>query len=255
MQSKTRFYDRYHLQNKGYKQVIGRHNFTYFYILRFLHLADILPLPLPTKNVPRLKVLDVGCGVGTLATFLATEGAEVTGLDVSPRAIALANKAKKELQLDRVSFTQGELKKGRGQYDVVLCTEVIEHIPDDLAFLSLLASHLKPGGKLILTTPSSTNWLYKMGFYVSFDKRVGHLRRYTEAELMLLFRKTKLFSVRKVQPVEGPLRNILFTTKLGFLIKGIRGPLVPFFHWLDELSASIGGATDIQVLAVKRLVR
>lgn len=242
------FYDRYHRQNHGTAKVIGDSNFTYFYILDFLHRADILPLA-PSRTRP-LKVLDIGCGVGTLALYLATKGAEVTGWDVSPRAIRFAQATAKQLGVTTATFQVAELSRGQADYDVVICTEVIEHIPDDQLFAQLLASHLKPGGKLVLTTPSSDNWLFRHGYYQEFDQRVGHVRRYTPASITRTLKQADL-KVKNLRTVEGPLRNLLFTTKLGFLIKGIRGPLVPLFHVFDSWSAQLAGAADIQVIATK----
>jgi len=239
----SHFYDSFHKKNNFYQKIIDGRNFTYFYILQFLQEPCI-------KTVARPRILDVGCGVGALALYLAKQGGRVIGIDISPQAIKIANYARQANHLRSVIFKSGELRAGSGDFDQVICTEVIEHIQDDAKFLQLIKSQLKTGGILLLTTPSQENWLYRWGFYRQFDQRVGHLRRYTVKSLTQLLARHG-FKIIKVKPVEGPPRNILFTTRLGGLIKFMKGPLVPIFHWLDQLAAQIWGASDIMILASK----
>jgi hypothetical protein len=59
------------------------------------------------------------------------------------------------------------------------------------------------------------------------------------------------FKIIRVQTHESILRNLLFTTKLGIVIKFIKGPLIPLFHKIDEAMIPIFGASDIIVLAQK----
>ena len=242
--SSQEFYDQYHAWNHNapYQGVIRPNNFTYWYILPLFQQA------LKGKQLDKVSVLDVGCGVGTLSLFLGAEGAKVVGVDISPQAVQIAKAAGVAANLGRVKFEQGELQKGKQNYDLVVCSEIIEHVPDQNDFLKKIYSNLKSDGKLVLTTPSRKNVLYRLGFYKGFDAKVGHLRRYTENELQALLEKHG-FQVTMIRGVEGPLRNILFTTPLGFFIRGIKGPLIPLFHFFDEISVKIFGASDIQVIA------
>lgn len=197
-------------------------------------------------------ILDIGCGVGALSFYFARHGAKaVAGLDVSSRAIDIAQVAQAELRLPNLFFKRGELVASMYAFDTIFCSEVIEHIKDDETFLDILWSNLKPGGVLILTTPTKENVLYSLGFYRKFDTEVGHERRYTKQQLLEIVTKHG-FTVTTMRAVEGPLRNILFTTKLGFLIKGIKGPLVPLFHFFDRCSAVLFGASDLQIIAKKQ---
>lgn len=239
----TLFYDDYHKKNDRFNKVISRNNFTYFYILELLHKPYVL-------RKLHGRVLDVGCGVGTLVLYSSKWAKYVVGLDVSERAIAISEEARRHLQLKSVRFVRSEISSYIGAFDCILCTEVIEHVPDDETFLETLHSNLADQGLLVLTTPSSESLLYKLGFYKSFDAEVGHLRRYTEASLTELL-KAKGFRIVFLRSVESPLRNVLFTTRLGFIIRFIKGPLIPVFHWFDRTIARILGATDIQVIAQK----
>lgn len=239
----TTFYNRYHQKNQRFFSVIKEPNFTYWYILKRLYSAF-------PQGFSTLKVLDVGCGVGTISLFLASKGATVKGIDISSRAVEIAQEAQKALRLPQLRFELGELQKGKGQYNLITCCEVIEHIPDEQTFARQLYSHLQPGGTLLLTTPSLNNVLYRVGFYTRFDQEVGHLRRYTPDTIRYTLTSVG-FQVVSIHQVEGPLRNLLFTTKLGVLIRFIRGPLIPAFHWLDQLSGRLFGFSDLQVVAQK----
>ena len=99
--------------------------------------------------------LDVGCGAGLLAEPLARLGATVTGLDAAPALIAVAREhaAGQGLEID---YRAGELEGLEGQFDLVTCMEVIEHVADPAAFVRALARHLAPGGLLIMSTPNAT---------------------------------------------------------------------------------------------------
>jgi 2-polyprenyl-6-hydroxyphenyl methylase / 3-demethylubiquinone-9 3-methyltransferase len=101
--------------------------------------------------------LDVGCGAGLLAEPLARLGAKVTGLDAAPELIAVAREhaAGQGLEID---YRAGELETLGGQFDLITCMEVIEHVADPAAFVTALARRLAPGGLLILSTPNATGW-------------------------------------------------------------------------------------------------
>ena len=99
--------------------------------------------------------LDVGCGAGLLAEPLARLGATVTGLDAAPELIAVAREHAAGQGLD-IDYRAGELEGLEGQFDLVTCMEVIEHVADPAAFVRALARHLTPGGLLIMSTPNAT---------------------------------------------------------------------------------------------------
>ncbi len=238
------FYDRYHLKNQAYSGVIARNNFTYWYILRTLHQPLL-------KQLKKFTVLDVGCGVGTLALYLAQICESVVGIDVSERAIGIAKQAKQSTQSHNLIFKQSLLKQFSTKFDLIICTEVIEHVPNPPYFVELLVNNLEYKGWLLLSTPNRDNWLTRIGYYRNFDQEVGHLRRYSVSEICQLLEQNGL-KVKHKETVEGPLRSLLFTSKLGILIKVIKGPLIPLFHRLDEIFGNIFGNSDIVILAQKQ---
>lgn len=108
------------------------------------------------KPLAGKRALDVGCGAGLLAEPLARLGAEVTGVDAAEEnvAVARAHAAGSGLAID---YRAGELGSlGLGRFDLVTAMEVLEHVADKGAFLGELASHLAPGGLMVLSTPNRT---------------------------------------------------------------------------------------------------
>lgn len=103
------------------------------------------------------KALDVGCGAGLLAEPLARLGASVTGIDASQELISVA-KEHARAGLFEIEYVAGELSSLEGEFDLITCMEVIEHVRDPSAFIALLASRLSKNGLLILSTPNATGW-------------------------------------------------------------------------------------------------
>lgn len=101
--------------------------------------------------------LDVGCGAGLLAEPLARLGAAVTGLDASPELIAVAQEHARAGGLE-IDYRAGELAELTGQFDLITCVEVIEHVADPAIFVKALAKRLAPDGLLVLSTPNQTSW-------------------------------------------------------------------------------------------------
>lgn len=105
-------------------------------------------------------VLDIACGDGRLAAFVAVAGARfVLGVDLSRIGMIAGLKrwAKKQPHsLHRGGFAQADyqaLPTATGTFDVVIAAEIIEHVPDPRMFLSKVVQPLKTNGTLIITTP------------------------------------------------------------------------------------------------------
>ena len=100
--------------------------------------------------------LDVGCGAGLLCEPLARLGAEVTGVDAAAENIAVACAHAEGAGLD-IRYMTGELAAlDTGEFDLVTCLEVLEHVADKRAFVHQLATRIAAGGLLILSTPNRT---------------------------------------------------------------------------------------------------
>lgn len=103
------------------------------------------------------SALDVGCGAGLLTEPLARLGARVTGVDAAPEVIAVARDHASRAGLE-IDYRTGDVQELQGQFDLVTCMEVIEHVADPAAFLRALSARIAPEGLLIMSTPNSTGW-------------------------------------------------------------------------------------------------
>jgi 2-polyprenyl-6-hydroxyphenyl methylase/3-demethylubiquinone-9 3-methyltransferase len=102
------------------------------------------------------SALDVGCGAGLVCEPLARLGAEVTGVDAAAENIAVARAHAEGAGLD-IRYMTGELAAlDTGEFDLVTCLEVLEHVADKRAFLHQLATRVAAEGLLILSTPNRT---------------------------------------------------------------------------------------------------
>lgn len=104
-------------------------------------------------------LVDVGCGGGLFSEALAESGASVTGLDVAPKALAVARLHLHEsgLEVDyRESTAEAHAAEHGEAADVVTCMEMLEHVPDPGAVVSACAAMLKPGGHAFFSTINRT---------------------------------------------------------------------------------------------------
>ena len=125
----------------------------------FRPLHEINPLRLEWINarVPLAgkRVVDVGCGGGILAESIAKKGATVTGIDLSEKALKVADLHSLESGVPvRYEYISAEDLAARepGQYDVVTCMEMLEHVPDPAAVVKACATLVKPGGHVFFST-------------------------------------------------------------------------------------------------------
>ena len=100
------------------------------------------------------QILDLGCGQGHITEKIrqAVKGAEITGLDYSISAIEYATE-----HFPQVDFAVGDAYDSpyaSGFFDVVVCNNLWEHVPDPLFLLSRIKRIIKPGGYIIVSTPS-----------------------------------------------------------------------------------------------------
>jgi len=134
-----------------------------------------------------LKILDVGCGTGVNAEFLRAQGHRVFGIDLSPTALATFHKFGFEGAVGDASIG---LPFESNRFDLVFSSEVIEHLADGEAFLQELYRVAKPGGQLLLSTPNSAFWVYRLyavlGRTLSDVQHPGHVRFYSIRSLKKL---------------------------------------------------------------------
>ncbi|MDF3035812.1 MAG: ubiG [Paucimonas sp.] len=125
----------------------------------FRPLHEINPLRLEWINsrapLAGKTVVDIGCGGGILAESMARKGADVTGIDLSEKALKVADLHSLESGVRvRYELISAEDLAARepGHYDVVTCMEMLEHVPDPAAVVSACAALAKPGGRIFFST-------------------------------------------------------------------------------------------------------
>ena len=110
---------------------------------------------------------------------------------------------------------------------------------------------LNPQGKVIITTPSENAPLHKIGYAKGFDKRVGHLRRYTAGELATKSKNVG-FIVLETKKTEGIIRNFLYLNPIaGKSIRFIKYFMVDVILWMDWLSLKFLGESDLIIVLEK----
>ncbi|MCG5495056.1 bifunctional 2-polyprenyl-6-hydroxyphenol methylase/3-demethylubiquinol 3-O-methyltransferase UbiG [Ectothiorhodospira variabilis] len=127
-------------------------------------LHEINPLRLDyiderTGGLQDQKVLDVGCGGGLLSEAMARRGARVMGIDMGENALGVARLHLLEsgLEVDyRQTSAEALAAEMPGQFDVVTCMEMLEHVPDPGSVLDACARLLKPGAHLCVATLNRT---------------------------------------------------------------------------------------------------
>lgn len=132
-----------------------------------------------------LSILNAGCGSGELSFLFAEDGHKVEGIDPVQEYVDLAQAtltSAPEAIRPRVTFGQASVESYQTdrKFDVVVATDVLEHIEDADAAFAKLVSLVKPGGRIVITVPAG-QWLF--GYH---DVMLGHYRRYTKSTLRRL---------------------------------------------------------------------
>jgi 2-polyprenyl-6-hydroxyphenyl methylase / 3-demethylubiquinone-9 3-methyltransferase len=126
----------------------------------FRPLHQINPLRLQwidqTASLAGKRVLDVGCGGGILADSMARLGAQVTGIDLSTKALKVAQLHALEAQTPNIQYreisTEALAAESPEAFDVVTCMEMLEHVPDPASVVRACAQLTKPGGWVFFST-------------------------------------------------------------------------------------------------------
>lgn len=240
------FYEEFHRDVVPQRTIIRRKNFTY------RNLIEVLEKYIHEKNT----ILDIGCGAGTVDFYLASQGHKILGVDISEKAVEACKKSTHALGLeDRLNFKKSNFPKERPskRFNVVICSEVLEHIKNDKKAVEVIFSLLRPGGIVIFSTPSKSAPLYRIGITKKFDKRVGHLRRYSLEELKILVRRAG-FLIQETIKTEGILRNFLFLNPIaGKLVKVLNkiGFLSDVTTFVDCLTIPLFGESNLLLVAQK----
>jgi SAM-dependent methyltransferase len=127
------------------------------------------------------RVLEVGFGHGALSRTLGPFK-EYLGVDIDGEAVEQARRTKPESDYLAADIAGQAFADALGErrFDTVLCYNVLEHVPDDVAALRNLTGALRPGGRLVLFVPAM------QALYGDLDRLAGHHRRYARSGLAAL---------------------------------------------------------------------
>lgn len=245
MGDKAKMYNNFHRRIKPQKKVIDKKNFTYRNLLLLLEKYS--------RGVK--SCLDIGCGSGAVSLFMASQGKRVLGIDISESSVNACREGARKLGLKDIAlFDSMDFPKEKPdtKFDMVICSEVLEHIRDDKRALEEIHRLLNPGGLLVISVPSKGAPLFRIGLAKKFDARVGHLRRYDLKQLIYLCKGIG-FTILENRRSEGILRNFLFlNSAAGKTIRFIKGPISDFVSALDNMTIGLLGESQIFVVAQKK---
>lgn len=139
------------------------------------------------------KILEIGSGIGNISNFFIKENRNIVLSDIRSnycdyleRKFGLTN----ETLVRNLNLTDPQIEERFGEllgtFDTVFALNVVEHIEEDQLAIANCVKFLKPGGKLIILVPAF-NLLYN-----TFDKELGHYRRYTKSVLSKIFASSGL---------------------------------------------------------------
>lgn len=173
---------------------------------------------------PGDRVIDAGCGAGTLSFEAARIVTHVDGIDGAQRMIELARAAAAERGVANVSFDVAlfETLSGRaGLYDLALCSSVLEYLPDLQQEIARLTGLLRPGGRLILSLPNGRSryrrWEARIWRLTGRPRYYRHVRHVpTSAEVRGILKDLGFEVLETVYYADPPLPK--------FINRAIGGP-------------------------------
>lgn len=163
------------------------------------------------KTKQRLKLFDVGCGSGAFTMGASKRGYQAVGLSWDKRNRKIAEERAKICNTHNATFEIGDVRKldqyeqYKNRFDVAVCLEVIEHILNDQKVFDDIYQTLKPGGKLLLTTP----YLHYKAIVKSDDgpfctQETGwHVRRGYTADMLKEICKKSGFKIKEISYCSG----------------------------------------------------
>ena len=142
------------------------------------------------------EILDAGAGFGQYSYYCMRRftGAKVLGLDINEEHMADGNHFARKIGLDRLSFRKEDITKigFQGRFDLILNVDVLEHVEQDQLLLNHFCKALKPGGVLILSTPTIYRSHRIDSTFVDEHFRDG----YSEEEITLKLKKAGFHIIR-----------------------------------------------------------
>ncbi|MCI5058783.1 MAG: class I SAM-dependent methyltransferase [Flavobacteriales bacterium] len=173
-----------------------------------------------TEDLKGKKILDAGCGTGWFSKGASDRGADVTSMDLGE---GLLKQVEKKCKSTRVVGSILEMPFEDNSFDVVVSSEVIEHIPEPLKAIDEIYRVLKPGGIVILSTPN------RLWFFTVWLANKLKLRPYQGLENWISWNQLK----RKTRETGFEIDQMVGIHILPF-VHPIIYPVLNFFHKFNK---------------------
>ena len=169
------------------------------------------------------KILDVGCGAGFKSNYLAEQGFDVTGIDLSSDSLAVARKYDKTGKVKYLEANAEHLPFADGSFDCVVAMDFLEHVEDPAAIIKEISRVLRPGGLFFFHT-FNRNWfagivIIKLveWFVANTPKHLHVLRLFVKPEEVAAGCSAAGLTVKEMQGVRPNLLNpkLLWTLVTG----------------------------------------
>ena len=132
----------------------------------------------------RSHLLEIGCGVGELLVQAQTRGFQVRGVEFSSSSTETANRRLGQALVEVGTVETANIP--RGCFDAVIGCDVLEHVRNPRAFLAAVYEYLRPGGVVLLITPSPDSWSRKILGRHWMEYKTEHLFYFSKASLVRL---------------------------------------------------------------------
>ncbi len=199
--------------------------------LRFVHAALSQQAARLGRPFHELRILEIACGVGGITLPMASLGAAVRAIDIDESDVGELRREVDHRGLQNLSVTVEDalLFDETDRYDVVVASEVFEHVPDSDRLAGVIQRHTAPDGILIITTPNGYgpweisqglnpwyavrrwNWLRKLAGKEPYVSGAGrdHCHRFTRSRLV------ELFEAHSYGLLEFAKSDFVFTISMG----------------------------------------
>ena len=177
-----------------------------------------------------VRVLDVGCGTGSVA-LIANHGRNNDVVAIEPNRERAAVARSRGLIVHDGLLDDSFIGKHE-RFDVVMASDVMEHTPAPSEFLGMMIQAAKPGGVILLSVPNVAHWTVRLNLFIGrFDyEDVGimdatHLRWFTQKSLKALLTHNRL-TILEMSQTAGFTLPVYVHGKARFIPKRLRNPLI-----------------------------
>ena len=170
--------------------------------------------------------LSLGCGIGRNLLCLAPQIKKGIGIDISPRAINIAQKAKKTLGIKNINFFCRDATEVNFKTDKIICFDLLEHLENPQKIFNVIKKNLKKNGKALIYT--NFYGKFSLEFLTEFLKRKGKLKKLWSVDFPPLhlhrFKKNQISAFCQKAGLKHKLvfKNHFFSPLLNFLTHLVR---------------------------------